>query len=80
GFESDYGELQVNATSILMTKKVDAYDSEVDDAPTAKAIFMAKLSPVDPINGDEVSLSYDSDILSEENMSNGMERRENGRV
>ncbi|GJV38222.1 hypothetical protein Tco_1410699, partial [Tanacetum coccineum] len=34
GFDSDCEELQLNATSILMTEKVDAYDSEVDDAPT----------------------------------------------
>ncbi|GJX91528.1 hypothetical protein Tco_0344854 [Tanacetum coccineum] len=48
-----------------MTEKVDAYDSEVDDAPTASAIFMAKMSPVGSINWDEVGPSYDSDILSE---------------
>nr|GEU92567.1 hypothetical protein [Tanacetum cinerariifolium] len=46
GFDSDCKELQLNATSILMTEKVDAYDSEVNDAPTASAIFMAKLSPL----------------------------------
>ncbi|GJY59544.1 hypothetical protein Tco_0459436 [Tanacetum coccineum] len=54
GFDSDCEELQLNATSILMTKKVDTYDLEVDDAPTANAIFMAKLSHVGSINGDEV--------------------------
>nr|GEU98161.1 UBN2 domain-containing protein [Tanacetum cinerariifolium] len=43
-FDSDYEELQLNATSILMTEKVDAYDSDVDDAPTVSAMFMAKLS------------------------------------
>ncbi|GJR44974.1 hypothetical protein Tco_1313077 [Tanacetum coccineum] len=64
GFDSDCKDLQLNATSILMTEKVDAYDSEVDDAPTASAIFMAKLSPVGSINGDEVGPSYDSDIIS----------------
>ncbi|GKC24323.1 hypothetical protein Tco_1026473 [Tanacetum coccineum] len=65
GFESDCEELQLNATSIQMTKKVDAYNSEVDDAPTISAIFMVKLSPASSINGDEVGLSYDSYILSE---------------
>ncbi|GJR79406.1 hypothetical protein Tco_0150191 [Tanacetum coccineum] len=45
---------RLNATSILMTEKVDAYDSEVDDAPTASVIFMAKLSRAGSINGDEV--------------------------
>ncbi|GKG58839.1 hypothetical protein Tco_0594609, partial [Tanacetum coccineum] len=37
-----------------MTEKVDAYDSEVDDASIASAIFMEKLSPAGSINGDEV--------------------------
>nr|GFB87551.1 hypothetical protein [Tanacetum cinerariifolium] len=57
GFDSDYEELQLNATSILMIEKVDAYDSEVDDAPNASAIFMEKLSPAGSINGDEVGPS-----------------------
>ncbi|GJT88835.1 hypothetical protein Tco_1070552 [Tanacetum coccineum] len=65
GFDSDCEDLQLNATSILMTKKVDAYDSEVDDAPTASAIFMAKLLPTGSINGDKVGPSYDTYILSE---------------
>nr|GEZ12471.1 integrase, catalytic region, zinc finger, CCHC-type, peptidase aspartic, catalytic [Tanacetum cinerariifolium] len=46
-------------------EKVDAYDLEVYDAPITNAIFMAKLSPVGPINRDEVGPSYDLDILSE---------------
>ncbi|GKB53156.1 hypothetical protein Tco_0903909, partial [Tanacetum coccineum] len=54
----------LNATSILMTKKVDAYDSEVNDAPTTNAIFMAKLSPAGSINMDDVRPPYDSDIIS----------------
>ncbi|GKG26278.1 hypothetical protein Tco_0399424, partial [Tanacetum coccineum] len=65
GFDSDYEEPQVNATSILMTEKVDAYDSEVNDAPIVNVIFMAKLSPTGSINGDEVGPSYDLDMLSE---------------
>nr|GEU90469.1 hypothetical protein [Tanacetum cinerariifolium] len=65
GFDSDYEELQLHATSIPMTENIDAYDSEVDDALTANAIFIAKLSPDGSINEDEVGSSYDSDILSE---------------
>ncbi|GJY24117.1 hypothetical protein Tco_0397775 [Tanacetum coccineum] len=65
GFDSDCEDLQLNTTSILMIEKVDAYDSEVDDAPTTNAIFMAKLSPAGSINRDEVGPSYDSDILTE---------------
>ncbi|GJU58869.1 hypothetical protein Tco_1236635 [Tanacetum coccineum] len=65
GFVSDCEDLQLNATSILITDKVDVYNLEVDDAPTTSAIFMAKLSPVGSINGNEVHPSYDSNILSE---------------
>nr|GEZ27990.1 hypothetical protein [Tanacetum cinerariifolium] len=42
----------------------DAFDSDVDEAPTAQTMFMANLSSADPIY-DEASLSYDSNILSE---------------
>ncbi|GJU92376.1 hypothetical protein Tco_1304799 [Tanacetum coccineum] len=42
----------------------DAYDSDVDDAPTAQTLFMANLSSADPVY-DEAGPSYDSDVLSE---------------
>nr|GEV33837.1 hypothetical protein [Tanacetum cinerariifolium] len=42
----------------------DAFDSDVDEPPTAQTMFMANLSSVDPIT-DEARPSYDSDILSE---------------
>ncbi|GJW08202.1 retrovirus-related pol polyprotein from transposon TNT 1-94 [Tanacetum coccineum] len=42
----------------------DAFDSNVDEAPTAQTMFMANLSSADPIY-DEAGPSYDSDILSE---------------
>nr|GEX10576.1 integrase, catalytic region, zinc finger, CCHC-type, peptidase aspartic, catalytic [Tanacetum cinerariifolium] len=42
----------------------DAFDYNVDEAPTAQTMFMANLSFVDPVT-DEARLSYDSDILSE---------------
>nr|GEX66228.1 hypothetical protein [Tanacetum cinerariifolium]GEY44099.1 hypothetical protein [Tanacetum cinerariifolium] len=38
---------------------------EIDDAPTANAILIAKLSHVGLINEDDVGLSYDSYILSD---------------
>ncbi|GJT02601.1 hypothetical protein Tco_0823770 [Tanacetum coccineum] len=59
GFDSDCEDLQLNVTSILMTDKVDTYDSEVDDAPTTSMIFMAKVSPTGSFIGDEVGPSYD---------------------
>ncbi|GJR60686.1 retrovirus-related pol polyprotein from transposon TNT 1-94 [Tanacetum coccineum] len=42
----------------------DAFDSDVDEAPTAQTMFMANLSSADPVY-DESGPSYDSDILSE---------------
>nr|GEY28503.1 hypothetical protein [Tanacetum cinerariifolium] len=43
----------------------DAFDSDVDEAPTAQTMFMKNLSSLDPVY-DEFGPSYDSDILSEE--------------
>nr|GEX88179.1 hypothetical protein [Tanacetum cinerariifolium] len=42
----------------------DAFDSDVDEAPTAQTLFMANLSFVDLIY-DKSSPSYDSNVLSE---------------
>nr|GEV63983.1 retrovirus-related Pol polyprotein from transposon TNT 1-94 [Tanacetum cinerariifolium] len=42
----------------------DAFDSDVDEAPTAQTMFMANLSSADPVT-DEAGPSYDSDVLSE---------------
>ncbi|GKF55338.1 hypothetical protein Tco_0165678 [Tanacetum coccineum] len=42
----------------------DAFDSDVDEAPTAQTMFMANLSSADPVY-DEAGPLYDSDILSE---------------
>ncbi|GJY69372.1 integrase, catalytic region, zinc finger, CCHC-type containing protein [Tanacetum coccineum] len=41
----------------------DAYDSDVDEAPTTQTMFMANLSSADPVH-DKAGPSYDSDILS----------------
>ncbi|GKE93523.1 hypothetical protein Tco_1574618, partial [Tanacetum coccineum] len=42
----------------------DAFDSDVDEAPTVQTMFMANPSSADPVS-DKAGLSYDSDILSE---------------
>nr|GFC17733.1 hypothetical protein [Tanacetum cinerariifolium] len=42
----------------------DAFDSDVDEAPTSQTMFMTNLSSADPVT-DEARPSYDSDILSE---------------
>nr|GEU72513.1 integrase, catalytic region, zinc finger, CCHC-type, peptidase aspartic, catalytic [Tanacetum cinerariifolium] len=48
----------------LVADQCNAFDSDVDEAPTAKTMFMANLSSTDPVY-DEVGPSYDSDTLSE---------------
>ncbi|GKC30123.1 retrovirus-related pol polyprotein from transposon TNT 1-94 [Tanacetum coccineum] len=48
----------------LLSDTCDAYDSDVDEAPTAQTMFMENLSSADPVY-DEAGPSYDSDILSE---------------
>ncbi|GKG52189.1 hypothetical protein Tco_0547064, partial [Tanacetum coccineum] len=40
----------------------NAFDSDVDEAPTAQTMIMANLSSADPVY-DEAGLSYDSDVL-----------------
>ncbi|GKA67481.1 hypothetical protein Tco_0767398 [Tanacetum coccineum] len=49
---------------VFQADQCDAFDSDVDEAPTAQTMFMANLSSADPIY-DEAGPSYDSDILSE---------------
>ncbi|GJU75429.1 hypothetical protein Tco_1272499 [Tanacetum coccineum] len=44
---------------------MDVFDSDCDDAQTASAIFMARLSPVGSVNGDDVGPSNDTNIISE---------------
>ncbi|GJY91044.1 hypothetical protein Tco_0506240 [Tanacetum coccineum] len=51
--------------NVFQTDDCDAFDSDVDEAPMAQAMFMANLSYADPVY-DKTSPSYDSDILSEE--------------
>ncbi|GKC70486.1 hypothetical protein Tco_1116369, partial [Tanacetum coccineum] len=47
----------------LVADQCDAFNSDVDEAPTAQTMFMANLSSTDPIY-DEVGPSYDSDTIS----------------
>ncbi|GKC71440.1 hypothetical protein Tco_1117323 [Tanacetum coccineum] len=67
----------------LTADQCDAFESDVDEAPTAQTLFMANLSSVDPVY-DEVGPSYDSDTLSEvqdhdnclDNMNQGCQDRD----
>nr|GEX22487.1 retrovirus-related Pol polyprotein from transposon TNT 1-94 [Tanacetum cinerariifolium] len=50
--------------NVFQADDCDAFDSDVDEAPTTQTMFMANLSYADPVT-DEAGPSYDSDILSE---------------
>ncbi|GKA15625.1 hypothetical protein Tco_0695372 [Tanacetum coccineum] len=47
----------------LAADQCDAFDSNVDEAPTTQTMFMANLSSAEPVY-DEAGPSYDSDTLS----------------
>nr|GEX80066.1 retrovirus-related Pol polyprotein from transposon TNT 1-94 [Tanacetum cinerariifolium] len=57
-------DLALNVDNVFQADDCDAFDYDVDEAPTAQTIFMANLSSADPVN-DEAGPSYDSNILSE---------------
>nr|GEV61816.1 retrovirus-related Pol polyprotein from transposon TNT 1-94 [Tanacetum cinerariifolium] len=62
--EQPVQDLALNMDNVFQAEDCDAFDSDVNKAPTAQTIFMANLSSADPIS-DEVRPSYDSNILSE---------------
>nr|GEU56091.1 copia protein [Tanacetum cinerariifolium] len=53
----------VQLDNVFQANDCDAFDSDVDEAPTAQTMFMANLSSADPVY-DEAEPSYDLDILS----------------
>nr|GEU70700.1 retrovirus-related Pol polyprotein from transposon TNT 1-94 [Tanacetum cinerariifolium] len=57
-------DLELNVDNVFQADDCDAFDYDVDEAPTAQTMFIANLSSADPVN-DEAGPSYDSDILSE---------------
>ncbi|GJU95495.1 hypothetical protein Tco_1320251 [Tanacetum coccineum] len=57
-------DLALNVDHVFEADQCDAFDSGVDEAPTAQIMFMANLSSEDLIY-DEAGPSYDSDIPSE---------------
>nr|GEX53448.1 integrase, catalytic region, zinc finger, CCHC-type, peptidase aspartic, catalytic [Tanacetum cinerariifolium] len=57
-------DLSLNMDNVFQADDCDAFDSDVDEAPTAQTMFMVNLSSAYPIY-DEAGPSYDSDILSE---------------
>ncbi|GJY46597.1 hypothetical protein Tco_0435660 [Tanacetum coccineum] len=57
-------DLALNVEHIFKVDQCDAFDSDVDEAPTTHTMFMANLTSKDLIF-DEAGASYDSDIPSE---------------
>ncbi|GJS74040.1 hypothetical protein Tco_0706881 [Tanacetum coccineum] len=62
--EQPVQDLTLNMDNVFQADDCDAFDFDVDEAPTTQTMFMANLSSADPIY-DVASLSYDSGILSE---------------
>nr|GFB76282.1 hypothetical protein [Tanacetum cinerariifolium] len=60
---ADAGTRKRSSFGRRAAKDCDAFDSDVNEAPTSQTVFMANLSSADPIT-DEAGPSYDSDILS----------------
>ncbi|GJX71793.1 integrase, catalytic region, zinc finger, CCHC-type containing protein [Tanacetum coccineum] len=58
-FDDDVDDLALNVDHVFETDQCDAFDSDVDEAPTTQTMFMANLSSEDPIY-DEAGPSYDS--------------------
>nr|GEV57082.1 retrovirus-related Pol polyprotein from transposon TNT 1-94 [Tanacetum cinerariifolium] len=57
-------DLSLNVDNVFPADDCDAFDSSVDEAPTAKTMFMANLSSADPVTN-KAGPSYDLDVLSE---------------
>nr|GEU29825.1 hypothetical protein [Tanacetum cinerariifolium] len=62
--EQPVQDLALNVDNVFQADDCDAFDFDVDEAPTVQTMFMANLSSADPVN-DEAGPSYDFDILSE---------------
>ncbi|GJS29603.1 hypothetical protein Tco_0490223 [Tanacetum coccineum] len=61
--EQSVQDLALNMDNAFQADDCDAFDSDVDEAPTAQTMFMANFSLADLVY-DEASPSYDLDILS----------------
>ncbi|GKA12101.1 hypothetical protein Tco_0691647 [Tanacetum coccineum] len=58
-FDDDVDDLALNVDHVFEADQCDAFDSDVDEAPTTQTMFMVNLSSEDP-NYDEVGPSYNS--------------------
>nr|GEU46156.1 retrovirus-related Pol polyprotein from transposon TNT 1-94 [Tanacetum cinerariifolium] len=62
--EEPVQDLTLNVDNVFQADDCDAFDYDIDEAPTAKTMFMENLSSADPVNN-EADPSYDSNILFE---------------
>ncbi|GKE72461.1 retrovirus-related pol polyprotein from transposon TNT 1-94, partial [Tanacetum coccineum] len=62
--EEPIQDLALNKDNVFQAEKCDAFDSDVDEAPTVQTMFMENLSSSGLIY-DEAGPSYDSDIIYE---------------
>ncbi|GKB24364.1 retrovirus-related pol polyprotein from transposon TNT 1-94 [Tanacetum coccineum] len=62
--EQPVQDLALNVDNVFQANDCDAFDSDVDEAPTTQTMFIENLSSSYHVY-DEASLSYDLDILSE---------------
>ncbi|GKD67380.1 hypothetical protein Tco_1309488, partial [Tanacetum coccineum] len=62
--EQPVQDLALNVDNVFQADDCDAYDSDVDEAPTTQTMFLANLSSIDLVC-DEAGPSYDLDNLSE---------------
>nr|GEV58917.1 retrovirus-related Pol polyprotein from transposon TNT 1-94 [Tanacetum cinerariifolium] len=62
--EQPVQDLGLDVDNVFQADDYDAFDFDVDEAPTEQTMFMANLSSADPVY-DKAGQSYDSDILSE---------------
>nr|GEU43473.1 hypothetical protein [Tanacetum cinerariifolium] len=63
--EQPVQDLALNVDNVFQADDCDAFDSDVDEAPTTQIMFMANLPSADPVY-DEARPSYDLNILSKE--------------
>nr|GEV04846.1 integrase, catalytic region, zinc finger, CCHC-type, peptidase aspartic, catalytic [Tanacetum cinerariifolium] len=78
--EVDEGPIQdmaQNEDNIFQVDQCDAFDSDIDEAPTAQTMFMANLSSADLVY-DEAGPSYDFDTLFERITPTGLTEGERG--
>nr|GFC78015.1 integrase, catalytic region, zinc finger, CCHC-type, peptidase aspartic, catalytic [Tanacetum cinerariifolium] len=62
--EQPVQDLALNVYNVFQADECDAFDSDVDEAPTAQTMFLVNLSSADPVY-DKDGMSYDLDNLSE---------------